>query len=83
VSLREAVSVFAWSPAKDTLPIRFLEEPLETRDCGEVRLEESRLAEQVRGYNLAGEWVADEYVPNERMTAMGLTGMRSIKKDRD
>ena len=63
--------------------MRFLEEALETRDCGEIRLEESRMAEQVRGYNLACGWVADGHVSNEWMTAMGLTGMRSIKKDRD
>jgi len=83
VSLSRAASDIARSPARDTLPMRFLEEPLETSDCGEVRLEESRLAEQVRGYNLARGSVADGYVSNKRMTAMGLTGMRSIKKDRD
>jgi len=63
--------------------MRFLEEPLESSDCDEVRLEESRLAEQVRGYDLARGWAADGYVSNERMTAPRLTDMSSIKKDRD
>ncbi|MBQ18854.1 MAG: aldehyde:ferredoxin oxidoreductase [Planctomycetaceae bacterium] len=64
-----------WTPAEDTLPQRFFEEPLETSDGGQVWLEESRLAEQVRDYNLARGWLADGHVPNERLVALGLANM--------
>ena len=45
-----------WTPDQDTLPERFLSEPITTAAGTEVRLPRERLQAMVRSYNLARGW---------------------------
>jgi len=61
-----------WTPAEDTLPRRFFEEPLGEGSSQGARLDPDRLAAQVRAYNLFRGWTAEGYVPADRLVALGL-----------
>jgi aldehyde:ferredoxin oxidoreductase len=52
-----------WSPEDDTLPDRFLEEPLQGGAAAGARLSRERLREMVRSYNLARGWSEQGRLP--------------------
>lgn len=60
-----------WTPAEDTLPRRFFQEPLSEGGSRTAQLDESRLADQVRRYNLARGWTEEGWVPGEPPVEMG------------
>ena len=61
-----------WTPAEDTLPQRFFEEPLGEGSSQGAQLDPDRLAAQIRAYNLFRGWTAEGYVPADRLVALGL-----------
>ena len=62
-----------WTPAEDTLPLRFFEETLVEGESAGARLDPDRLSAQVKAYNLLRGWTAEGYVPDERLAVLGLT----------
>ena len=48
-----------WTPGEDTLPARFLDEPLQEGASQGARLTRERLAQLIRAYNLGRGWNAD------------------------
>lgn len=54
-----------WTPAEDTLPQRFLAEPLPDGSVDGTRLPADRLQEMVREYNQARGWGSDGWVSVE------------------
>ena len=62
-----------WTPAEDTLPLRFFEETLVEGESAGARLDPDRLSAQVKAYNLLRGWTAQGYVPDERLAVLGLT----------
>ena len=61
-----------WTPAEDTLPQRFFEEPLSEGSRQGALLDPDQLAAQIRAYNLFRGWTAEGYVPEDRLVALGL-----------
>jgi len=61
-----------WTPAEDTLPRRFFEEPLGEGSRQGALLDPDQLAAQIRAYNLFRGWTAEGYVPEDRLVALGL-----------
>ncbi len=61
-----------WTPAQDTLPRRFLEEPLSGGVAAGARLPRERLAAMIRAYNLARGWTAEGYLPEEAVADLAL-----------
>ena len=69
VALKKAYNIReGWSPATDTLPERFLTQPLPEGGA----LSRERLASMVTAYNLARGWSPDGYVPESQMKELGL-----------
>jgi aldehyde:ferredoxin oxidoreductase len=67
VGLRKAFNIReGWVPADDTLPERFLSEPLSSGPARGARLPRTRLAEMVRSYNLARGWNEDGMLPTSQ-----------------
>ena len=54
-----------WSPSEDTLPKRFLTQPLAEGASRGASLSEDVLKRQITAYNLAREWTADGFVPDD------------------
>ncbi|MFM7148586.1 MAG: aldehyde ferredoxin oxidoreductase family protein [Gemmataceae bacterium] len=52
-----------WTPAEDTLPARFLSDPLHGESIGEVRLPRQRLQEMITAYYAARDWSKEGWVP--------------------
>ena len=61
-----------WTPAEDTLPQRFFQEPLPEGASRAAQLDEKRLADQVRRYNLARGWTEEGWVAGELPAETGL-----------
>ena len=61
-----------WTPAEDTLPRRFFEEPLGDGESAGARIDPDRLAAQIEAYNLRRGWTAEGYVSGERLAELGL-----------
>lgn len=66
-----------WTRDEDTLPPRFLEEPLESPEISRlqsdgVSLSRQELDRMIRGYYRARGWHENGSVPRERVTALGL-----------
>lgn len=60
VNLRKLVNLrFGWRPEDDTLPARFLEEPIPDGPAAGARLPRARLDEMIRGYNRGRGWADD------------------------
>jgi aldehyde:ferredoxin oxidoreductase len=79
VHLRKAFNIReGWKPSDDTLPERFLSEPLPSGPTRGARLPRRRLAEMIRGYNREREWSEDGYLPDslaaEIFAELGLAG---------
>ena len=63
VTLKKAYNIDqGWTPAEDTLPLRFFDEPLYEGGSAGARLDPRRLADQITAYNLLRGWTADGYV---------------------
>jgi aldehyde:ferredoxin oxidoreductase len=63
VTLKKAYNIDqGWTPAEDTLPLRFFDEPLPEGGSAGARLDPRRLADQITAYNLLRGWTADGYV---------------------
>lgn len=56
-----------WTPAEDTLPARFLSQPLPTGPSAGAALSASRLRELIALYNRLRGWTDEGYVPPELM----------------
>lgn len=70
VTLKKAFNIReGWTPAMDTLPERFLSQPLPEGGA----LSRERLAAMVRAYNLARGWTEDGFVPVEDVAGLGLS----------
>jgi aldehyde:ferredoxin oxidoreductase len=61
-----------WTPAEDTLPMRFLGEALPVGTSPGATLPAGRLREMVRAYNLARGWDAAGWVPAEVVRELNL-----------
>ena len=69
-----------WTRDEDTLPARFLQEPLESPEISRlqgdgVSLSRQELDRMIRGYYRARGWTDDGSVPPERAAALGLGGL--------
>ncbi|QDU36502.1 putative oxidoreductase YdhV [Maioricimonas rarisocia] len=62
-----------WTPAEDTLPRRFLTQPLADGPGIGVTLSEETLRQQIRAYNLARGWTPDGWVPEQLLVDCGLS----------
>ncbi len=63
VTLKKAYNIDqGWTPAEDTLPLRFFDESLPEGGSAGARLDPRRLADQITAYNLLRGWTADGYV---------------------
>jgi aldehyde:ferredoxin oxidoreductase len=73
VAARKAFNVReGWQPADDTLPRRFLSEPLADGASSGARLSPERLREMIRGYNLARGWTEQGHLPEAVMSDLSL-----------
>jgi aldehyde:ferredoxin oxidoreductase len=73
VDLKKAFNVReGWTPADDTLPRRFLTEPLLDGPARGARLEAGQLRGMIRAYNLARGWTEDGYLQASRWAELGL-----------
>ncbi|MBI1951761.1 MAG: aldehyde ferredoxin oxidoreductase family protein [Acidobacteria bacterium] len=63
-----------WTPAEDTLPRRFLSEPLRQGASAGATLSPSRLAEMIEAYNLHRGFTADGHVPEGLRRTFGIEG---------
>jgi aldehyde:ferredoxin oxidoreductase len=61
-----------WTPAEDTLPARFLTEPLTEGASAGAALPRARLQEMIAAYNQARGWAADGHVPPDLRRRLGL-----------
>ncbi len=52
-----------WTPAEDTLPARFLDQPLPAGASAGARLTREQLAAMVRAYNIARGWTPEGWLP--------------------
>jgi aldehyde:ferredoxin oxidoreductase len=65
VTARKHFNIVAgWTPAEDTLPARFLNQPL--ADDARAALSADRLAAQIEAYNAVRGWTADGWLPEEQ-----------------
>jgi aldehyde:ferredoxin oxidoreductase len=73
VALRKAFNIReGWKPEDDTLPARFLDEPLTDGASADARLPRERLQEMVRSYNLARGWTEQGYLPAAVLQDLGV-----------
>lgn len=64
IALRKAYNIReGWQPEDDTLPQRFLEEPLQDGAAAGAVLPRERLETMIRSYNLSRGWYADGLLP--------------------
>ncbi len=63
-----------WTPDEDTLPQRFLDEPLKQEGQPARELDADRLAAQVKAYNEFRGWTSEGFVPADRLVEIGLSG---------
>jgi aldehyde:ferredoxin oxidoreductase len=71
VQLRKAFNIReGWAPADDTLPNRFLSEPLASGPARGARLPRARLTEMIRDYNLKRGWSEDGHLPASLLGAL-------------
>jgi aldehyde:ferredoxin oxidoreductase len=71
-----------WTPAEDTLPGRFLGEPLPDGSAPGAVLPEDRLRAMIRAYNLARGWTEDGWVAESEETPPPNPLPRGEKGDR-
>lgn len=70
-----------WTPDEDTLPERFLTEPLKTGVSAGATLDRERLGRLIRCYNESRGWTPDGWVPEEDTAELGLD--RAISSSTD
>jgi aldehyde:ferredoxin oxidoreductase len=61
-----------WTPCEDTLPARFLSEPLTDGANAEATLTKDTLCSLIETYNLARGWSADGWVYEQQIAELGL-----------
>lgn len=80
VTLRKWYNTRAgWTPEEDTLPKRFLSEPLAAGASAGAALDEPRLRALIGGYNLARGWSAEGWIPPERLATLGILPQPTIE----
>ena len=80
IDLRKAFNVReGWTPAEDTLPARFLEEPISGGAARGATLTRERLAAMIRSYNRERGWTEHGWPTDERLASLeselGLDGL--------
>lgn len=71
VDLRKAYNIReGWQPALDTLPARFLDEPLETGPARGARLPRERLEAMIARYNVLRGWSREGWIPVSRLEGL-------------
>ncbi len=71
VALRKAFNVReGWTPAEDTLPERFLTEPLTEGASAGASIPRERLAAMIRTYNLMRGWTAEGQLPAAQLAEL-------------
>jgi aldehyde:ferredoxin oxidoreductase len=64
VQLRKWYNIrHGWTPAEDTLPARFLNQPLTGGASSGARLTGDRLQDLIAAYNTQRGWTADGWLP--------------------
>jgi aldehyde:ferredoxin oxidoreductase len=61
-----------WTPAEDTLPKRFLSEPLPDGASQGAMLTKQRLQTLIEAYNSARGWSTDGWVPQQQLAELGI-----------
>ncbi len=59
-----------WTPVEDTLPQRFLSEPLPDGASQGASISRERLESLIRAYNLARGWTEDGWIPRGRLAEL-------------
>ncbi len=59
--------VQGWTPAEDTLPRRFLSEPLVDGVSDGARLDAEELRQQIARYNTERQWTREGWIPEQRL----------------
>jgi aldehyde:ferredoxin oxidoreductase len=73
VDVRKAFNIReGWKPGDDTLPARFLAEPLTDGASAGARIPRERLREMIRSYNLARGWTEQGYLPAAALQDLGV-----------
>jgi aldehyde:ferredoxin oxidoreductase len=73
VDVRKAFNIReGWKPEDDTLPARFLDEPLADGASAGARIPRERLREMIRSYNLARGWTEQGYLPAAVLQDLGV-----------
>ncbi|MEX0714942.1 MAG: aldehyde ferredoxin oxidoreductase family protein [Planctomycetaceae bacterium] len=73
VTLRKWYNIRAgWTPAEDTLPRRFLSEPLAAGASAGATLDAARLRTMIRVYNNARGWSDEGWISPERLATLGI-----------
>ncbi|MFO1006678.1 MAG: aldehyde ferredoxin oxidoreductase family protein [Planctomycetaceae bacterium] len=68
VQLRKWYNIrHGWTPAEDTLPARFLEQPLTGGASSGARLTTERLRELIAAYNTLRGWTAEGWIPDSQI----------------
>ena len=66
-----------WQPSDDWLPERLLSEPLSSGVASGTALSPDELREMISGYYGARGWDADGFVPENKLTALGIEAVTS------
>ena len=66
-----------WKPEDDWLPQRLLSEPLSTGVARGATLTPSELREMIQGYYRAREWHENGFIPEKKLTALGIPALTS------
>ena len=71
VQLRKWYNIrHGWTPAEDTLPARFLNQPLTGGASSGARLTAERLHELIAAYNTQRDWTADGWLPESQIAEL-------------
>lgn len=61
-----------WTPAEDTLPHRFFEEPLNSNSGSQQAIDRSQLNQAIATYNRQRGWTADGMIPDDLLKSLEL-----------
>lgn len=68
-----------WTPAEDTLPKRFLRDPLSGGASSGAQLSAAHLQELIEAYNAERGWTVEGWVPVERLRELNLNDLGSLR----
>ena len=66
-----------WKPEDDWLPQRLLSEPLPSGVARGASLTPPELREMIQGYYRAREWDEDGFIPEKKLTELGIPALTS------